>query len=244
LRIIIPVALLVLTLAGILIWAYFAPTAQLYGRVWFEGPADNRAIALTFDDGPNEPYTSQVLDVLARERVAATFFLVGYNVELYPETARRILREGHVIGNHLDIHDANHSLSTSGQRELDRAQAAISAVTGVRPALYRPPHGRKTPWELSYASSHGFQAVNWSITTNEKDEYDADAVARRILEQARPGGIILMHDGYGTDHGVPWSDKSLAPRALPLIIQGLRNQGYRMVTVPELLGLPPYQAGT
>jgi peptidoglycan-N-acetylglucosamine deacetylase len=234
-------ALALFSVVGLLIWSYFSPIAQLYGRVWYEGPGQDRAIALTFDDGPNEPYTSQVLDILAREQVPATFFLVGQNVELYPDTARRILREGHVVGNHLDVHDANHALSTSGQRELDRAQAAIADVTGTRPALYRPPHGRKTPWELGYAAARGFQAINWSITTNEKEETDADAVAQRILVQARPGGIILMHDGYGTDHGVPWSDKSLTPRALPKIIQGLRAGGYRLVPVPILLGLAANQ---
>jgi peptidoglycan/xylan/chitin deacetylase (PgdA/CDA1 family) len=234
-------ALPLVTLATVLVWSYFAPTAQTFGHVWYEGPPMTRAIALTFDDGPNEPYTSQVLDILARERVPATFFLVGHNVELYPETARRILRDGHVIGNHLDVHDANHSLSTSGQQELDRAQARINSITGVRPALYRPPHGRKTPWELGYAAARGFQAVNWSITTNEKGETDAAAVAGRIVEQARPGGIILMHDGYGIYHDVPWADKSLTPRALPLIIQALRDQGYKFLTVPDLLGLPAYQ---
>jgi peptidoglycan/xylan/chitin deacetylase (PgdA/CDA1 family) len=234
----------IITVAGMMIWAYFSPTAQIFGKIWYEGPGETRAIALSFDDGPNEPYTSQVLDVLVRERVMATFFLVGQNVVLFPETTRRIVREGHAIGNHLDIHDANHSLSLSGQYELDQAQSSITAITGLQPALYRPPHGRKTPWELGYAAERGFQAVNWSITTNEKGETDPEAVARRIIEQAKPGGIILMHDGYGIDHDLPWSDKSLTPRALPFIIKELRSQGYHLVTVPELLSLPANLKGT
>ncbi len=203
-------------------------------------------MALTFDDGPNEPYTSQILDILDEYGIKATFFVVGKNVELYPDVARRIVTDGHVLGNHTYSHNANHALTTEGEADVRLAEKAISSVVGVKPHLYRPPHGKKSPWELEFLKHENLVEVVWSDSTNEVHDKlifgkpKPDEVAKHIISKARPGRIILLHDGYGTNHGDLKSDKSLTVEVLPVIITELKNQGYRFVTVSELLGIPAY----
>ncbi len=195
---------------------------------------------MTFDDGPNEPYTSQILDILARYDVKATFFVIGKNVELYPETAKRIVAEGHVIGNHSYSHQANHAVIDYSSRDVFLAQFAIFSVVGLMPCLYRPPHGRKSPWELQNAKKEGLTVVMWSVSSGELNNKSAVSLAGNIVSKAKPGGIILLHDGYGTDHNTPQSDKTKTVKALPQIIEQLQSKGYRFVTIPELLNVPAY----
>lgn len=221
-------------------YGYFIPASPVFGKVYYKGNATEKVVALTFDDGPNDPYTSEVLDVLARYKVKATFFVIGRNVELYPETARRILAEGHVLGNHSYSHDANHALSPYGARDMRLAQVVIFHIIGVWPHLYRPPHGKKTPWELQQVNKGGLVEVTWSVSTNELNTKSAESVAQKIVSKTEPGEIILLHDGYGTEHNNSRADKSLTVEALPLIIAQLQAKGYRFVTIPELLGVPAY----
>ncbi|MBI2958085.1 MAG: glycosyltransferase [Chloroflexi bacterium] len=233
------VALLLLAV-GLAAEGYFNPGSTVFGKVYSKARPGARVIALTFDDGPNEPYTSQIIDILDSQGIKATFFFTGKNVELYPDTARRVVAEGHVLGNHSYSHDANHALTIKGARDVEAAQRAIYSVVGVAPHFYRPPHGKKSPWELAYLQRDNIVAVNWSIATNELHTNDAQAVAERIVRKARPGGIIDLHDGYGNEHGTVNAAKSLTVEALPLIIKSLQDKGYAFVTVAELIGQPPY----
>ena len=221
-------------------YGYFIPAAPVFGKIYYTGNPNEKVVALTFDDGPNEPYTSEVLDELDSYGVKATFFTTGYNVELYPDTARRIVAEGHNLGNHSYSHDADHALTMEGCYDLTLAEERIFAVTGVEPSFYRPPHGRKSPWELEYVQEHGLVAVNWSIATPELAGRTPEQMADDVIKQARPGGIILLHDGYGLEHGDAHADKSATVAMVPLIIEGLKAQGYSFVTVGELLNLEPY----
>jgi peptidoglycan/xylan/chitin deacetylase (PgdA/CDA1 family) len=198
-------------------------------------------VALTFDDGPNEPYTSQILDILKEYDIKATFFCIGENVELYPDIAKEILDEGNVIGNHSNTHDANHALSTYGERDLEDAQNNIYQVTGRLPHLYRPPHGKKTPWELDCVKKNNLIEITWSVEVN--DQVGLDGVnnfVNKVVSKTHAGSIILLHDGYGTEHNNQHADKSFTVQALPLIIEQLQAKGYRFVTVPVLLGVPAY----
>lgn len=233
-------------IVSVFTYGYAAPGAQVFGKAHYMSSTSDKIIALSFDDGPNEPYTSQVLDILNEYGVKATFFVVGKNVELYPETARRIVAEGHVLGNHTYSHNANHAIMEGGDKDIELAQEAIFKVTGVRPHLYRPPNGKKSPWELEYLKSVSLVEVTWGDAANELHDDlifgkpMPEEVAKAIVSKARPGGIILLHDGYGTHHGDANSDKSLTVKVLPSIIEGLQKQGYRFVTVPELLNMPAY----
>ena len=222
---------------GILGYGYFFPTADVFGKTYAGVASSQKVIALTFDDGPNEPYTSQILDILDSYGVRATFFVVGENVEYYPEVAMRIVAEGHVLGNHSYTHKALSEFDIPDYSEVDLAQAAIYKVTGVKPHLFRPPYGRKTPWELEYVKKKGLVTVTWSDSANDPHKPPSDVIAERVLQHTRPGAIILLHDGNGTKHG---ADRSRTEAALPQIIESLKAQGYTFVTVPELLQVSPY----
>jgi peptidoglycan/xylan/chitin deacetylase (PgdA/CDA1 family) len=225
---------------GFASYGYFVPGSQVFGKVYYQDKAQQHRIALTFDDGPNEPYTSQVLDILDKYNIKATFFLIGRNVELYPDVARRVLTSGHVIGNHSYFHDANHALYLDYNNEIKRAQRSIVAAAGVEPHLYRPPHGKKTPWELKFVQDENLVEVTWSISANEARISSAEELARAITDRDRHGRVILLHDGYGLSHYTPEADKSLTVDALPLIIEKLHRDGYSFVTVPQLFNIRTY----
>jgi peptidoglycan/xylan/chitin deacetylase (PgdA/CDA1 family)/GT2 family glycosyltransferase len=231
-----PLAVIVIVLA----YGYFIPNSPVFGKVYYKGDNQQKVVALTFDDGPNEPYTSEVLDILDKYNVKATFFAVGENVQLYPETAKRIVAEGHVLGNHSYTHNANHALTEYGAKDLVLAEKAIYDTVGVKPHLYRPPHGKKTPWELEEVREQGMIEVSWSVSTGELNTHSFEKVADRLVDETHPGEIMLLHDGYGTSHNCLQADKSLTVEALPLIIEKLQAEGYTFVTVPELLDVPPY----
>jgi peptidoglycan/xylan/chitin deacetylase (PgdA/CDA1 family) len=228
------------------LYGYFSPISPVFGLVYYHADTTDKVVALTFDDGPNEPYTSQILDILKKYDIKATFFVIGMNVELYPDVARRIVAEGHTLGNHSYTHDANHALTTFGKRDLIAAQETIYDITGVQPHLYRPPHGKKTPWELDCVKENQLIEVTWSVSVNDQVDPDADqakaaaSFAEKIVKRTQPGSIILLHDGYGTTHNNAQADKSFTVRALTLIIEQLQAQGYRFVTVPVLLQVPAY----
>jgi len=195
-----------------------------------------KVVALTFDDGPNEPYTSQVLQVLRDSDVRATFFLIGENVAVYRDAARKILAEGHVLGNHSYSHPLLLAVQTSNyqQRELESNEQLIEAVTGAHCTLFRPPRGLYTPWLLRTAARHGFTTVGWSEDASDWNQVPSAQIADRIIRNARPGNIILLHDGLNLTHG---ADRNQTVQALPVIIRSLKDEGYRFVTVPELLSM-------
>lgn len=233
----------VLLFAPKVLHGYFMPKSSASGKIYHSGYTEEKVVSLTFDDGPNEPYTSQILDILVSYNIKATFFVIGKNIMLHSGVARRMLDEGHIIGNHSHHHNANHALTHNDSWELRLAQRTIYDVTGVLPHLYRPPHGRKTPWQLKAVRKEGLIPVTWSVSANDQHALafwgkpSPEAFARKIVRKTRPGKIILLHDGYGTGHG---SDRSLTVRALPLIIEQLHTNGYRFITVPELLNVPAY----
>ena len=227
-------------------YGYFVPSSSVFGKVYSKESTPEKVVALTFDDGPNEPYTSQILDILKQYDIKATFFVIGMNVEIYPDTARRILAEGNVLGNHSYSHNANHALTEYGSRDMEHAEQVIFNITGVEPHLYRPPHGKKSPWELDNVGDDHMIEVTWSVSANDQHKEafwgkpTVSQYAKEIINATRPGAIILLHDGYGTIHNTPKADKSLTVQALPMIIQQLKAEGYQFVTVPQLLNVPAY----
>lgn len=191
-----------------------------------------KVVALTFDDGPHPVYTPQVLDILMRYKVKATFFLIGARAERYPDLARRILAEGHEIGNHTYSHFADLPYKDWDTicREIVNGADAIERVTGVRPKLFRPPHGYLNYRVHTAAQIYGFTVVLWTVSADHHDAPTPEAMAQRVFRLVHPGAIILMHDGRTSTR---WRDV----KALPLILSGLRKRGYRFVTVSELLSI-------
>jgi peptidoglycan/xylan/chitin deacetylase (PgdA/CDA1 family)/GT2 family glycosyltransferase len=216
----------------------FAPWSNAFGRTYWEAATHRRVVALTFDDGPNGPSTSQVLDILKREHVHATFFLIGENVRLYPALAARIVREGHAVGNHSDTHPPGFALEPSPvlRAQLERAEETIHAATGIYPILFRPPQGIRSPWLMRVLEQDSLVTVTWDDAPGDWLHYSARHLVASAVHSARPGAIILLHDGLNLEHP---ADRHATVAALPEIIHRLRAEGYEFVTVPELLGCRP-----
>ncbi|MBC5799241.1 MAG: polysaccharide deacetylase family protein [Candidatus Eremiobacteraeota bacterium] len=221
-----------------------APGNQLFGATLVRGAPTVREVALTYDDGPNPPYTDRILDVLRSEHVPATFFLVGRAVVAYPQTVRRIVREGHVIGNHSWDH-AHLIVETNAavRTELSRTDAAIERVAGVRPDLMRPPFGARDFAVIDQAHALGYRVVMWSVPLAADWEQPGDAtIAARVLAHITDGSIIVLHDGNrgilcGRGRPVPprVCDREQDVAATRTIIERLRTRGYRFVTIPQLI---------
>ncbi|MEU0088410.1 polysaccharide deacetylase family protein [Streptomyces sp. NPDC006274] len=193
-----------------------------------------KCIALTFDAGPGKD-TPELLDILKKEKVHATFFLLGRNHVLkYPDVVRRLAAEGHEVANHTWTHQRLDKLDEEEIREeLGRTQDAIAEVTGEKPRLMRPPQGRTDDEVTAVSKELGLSQVLWSATAKDYSTTDSALIEKRILDQAGRDGIILLHDIY--DGTVP---------AVPGIISELKNRGYTFVTVPELLSPAAPEPGT
>lgn len=212
------------------------PGVTWFGSLIHHGSRNTDQVALTFDDGPNPPYTLQVRDVLDRYGVKATFFSVGKALDARPDVSRALLDDGMLLGNHSYQHDAWRWLDPN-YPELQRTQDAFKRNLGVCPAFYRPPHGAHTPFIARVVSDHGMKMVTWDVSAADWATDDPQLIARRVLDRVKPGSIIDLHDGLDGKIG---ADRSVLVEALPLILDGLRARGLQPVTLDKLLGLPGY----
>jgi peptidoglycan-N-acetylglucosamine deacetylase len=216
--------------AGIAAHGAFHRNSFVFGRALGRLPTRDRVVALTFDDGPNPDATPRILDALAESGVAATFFILGRHAERWPALVQRVRDEGHAIGNHGYYHRKLHFQSPRYVREdLTRGAEAIAAACGVRPALFRAPHGFRSPWVNRIAASLGERVVGWSLGVWDTDRPGADEIARRTVAGARPGSIVLLHDGDGYD---PSGDRRQTAAAVPTVVRALMSTGYAFVPVP------------
>jgi peptidoglycan/xylan/chitin deacetylase (PgdA/CDA1 family) len=220
-----------------------SPGNQLFGKTLVRGPSNERVVALTYDDGPNPPYTTRILDVLREEHVHATFFVVGRAVAAYPSVVRREVADGDAVGNHTWDHAHLVLYDKSGLRDtLQRTDDAIFAATGYHSHIMRPPYGGRDWLVLDEVRKLGYTPVMWSVPLANDWEYPAPAViAQRVLQYAGDGSIIDLHDGNQgllceTAHLAPHvCDRNSDVEATRLIVEALKHQGYRFVTIPELL---------
>ena len=228
----------ILCLIGILYFLFMSSYSQIFGKFIWHGDRNKKQIALTFDDGPNSPFTNEILDILSSEQVKATFFLVGKCIERDPTTEKRILSEGHIVGNHSYSHKFNNYLkSLSFKDEIVKNQIIIKDNLGVTPALYRSPWLFRHPALLRTLKQTKLTPVSGQFCHSmEVSQIESDKIANNVLNISKNGSIIIFHDGKESVGG----DRSETVNALKLVIPALKEQGYKLVTVPDLLGIKPY----
>lgn len=211
----------------------FAPPPQFRGQIVYEASINNsKVIALTFDDGPS-PETLKILEVLQKHQAVATFFCLGANLREYPEIAKRVVQAGNAIGNHTWHHYYHDVTEKTASDEIDNTGVHIYRSTGTKSLLFRPPGGRLNNGLADYAKQKNYVVVMWSIDPKDFLQPPASAIAHSVLSQAKPGAIVLLHDGGGT--------RQETVNALSIIIPKLKQQGYRFVTIPQLLEIQAAQ---
>jgi peptidoglycan/xylan/chitin deacetylase (PgdA/CDA1 family) len=226
------VAATVVTVGGALWIGANSPTETWFGSQVSHGPRDGNEVAITFDDGPSDPYTLEIAHILDEHDAKGTFFVVGKAVEERPDIVRELRNDGHLLGNHSYHHDSWRWLDPR-YPELERTQRVLQRQVGVCPTYYRAPHGQHTPFMARVVDDHGMSMVGWDVSAGDWATRDAREVARAVLDDAEPGSIILLHDGLDGDVS---ADRSVLVRALPIILDGLDRRGLEPVRLDELLG--------
>jgi peptidoglycan-N-acetylglucosamine deacetylase len=229
-------ALLPVAAAGTIAFGCSVPSSQMLGPSLVRGRVGKRRVALTFDDGPADPYTNEILDVLRQADARATFFVCGKNVERLPDVSRRICAEGHALGNHTFSHPFLYFKSKEFiAAEIDRTQTAIERFTGVQPRLFRPPYGARWFGLFAELRERGMQCIQWSNPSFDwLERATPEKIARHVLHPLQDGDVILMHDGR--EPRLPEEvDASVTVRALSAIIEGVEKAGFEFVTIPEFL---------
>jgi len=225
---------------GGLVFALISPYSRIFGAYPHRGDRTDRVVALTFDDGPNEPYTSQIADYLAAQGIRATFFQVGRCAQRHPETTVKLLEAGHVIGNHSLTHRfSTYFVPGRFGREVTKTQHVLTGLLGRTPALARTPWLWRQPWVLRALRRESLQPVAGVFAhPAEVFQPDGERMARRAVAKAKPGSILIFHDGFDGRGG----DRGETVRAVQLTTEALLAQGYRFATVDELLGVPAYRS--
>jgi peptidoglycan/xylan/chitin deacetylase (PgdA/CDA1 family) len=217
------------------LWTYrklnakvFKPTYSLADDILVHGNQDLKEIALTFDDGPRPETTRPILDALAKRKIRATFFVVGSQVEKEPGLVRRMLNEGHEVGNHTYSHRRLDTLPLEEVRhELASTNRAFVKATGTHIHLFRPPGMRYTEDVLKVAQDMGYVTIHWNAAAQDYQRQDPAAIVRKVLKNTGQGSVVLLH--LQPDTAV----------ALPQILDELQAKGYRFVTVSQMLGRLP-----
>jgi len=210
-----------------------APRGQWYGRTFTGLKSGTRQLALTYDDGPNDPHTFRLLEVLARHDVKATFFLIGRYVKQRPDIARELVRSGHVVGNHTFSHTNLIFASARQTRmELLDCERALSDAVGEHSRLFRPPFGGRRPSTLRIARTMGLEPVMWNVTGWDWRGKPAEYIERKVRQQIQGGDVILLHDG---GHAAFGADRSPTVMATDRLIVRYKSEGYEFVTVSEMM---------
>src|SRR6516162_6800404 len=218
--------------AGIATWLGFEsmwPTMHLYGRSFIGLPPGSRQLALTYDDGPNDPDTLRLIEVLARHDVKATFFGLGKFRGPGPPIARELVSAGHLIGNHSWDHPRLIFASDAElRRQVQQTQSAIIDACGLPPTLFRPPFGGRRPGTLSLVRALGLEPVMWNVACYDWKPTSADKVVAHARRQIRGGDVVLLHDGDQRRMG---ADRSHSVEATDRLIPHYQAKGFQFVTI-------------
>lgn len=204
--------------------------AQFQGQILpkIDLQSGEKVVALTFDDGP-WTHTPEVLDILKKFDIKATFFVIGRHIASHQDALKRLVKEGHAVGNHTWNHHYHNVSAQTAAAELGQTADLVKEVTGVETVMFRPPGGNLTNGLVDYATGQNYFVAMWSVDSRDYTHTTAAAMTERVLRDAHSGAMVLFHDGGG--------DRTATVEALPQIIGQLQKQGYRFVTVPELLEL-------
>jgi len=209
-----------------------APTGQWFGRAFCGAPRGSRQIALTFDDGPNDPHTLKLLDVLSKHNVRATFFMIGRYVRQRPDIVTEVARQGHVIGNHTFTHPLLTVQSASRIREeIVRCGNAINEAVGEHSNLFRPPWGGRRPTVFRIVRQLGLEPVMWNITGYDWKATSPEFIEQKVAPKVRGGDVILLHDGGHASFG---ADRSATVSAVDRLLTRYQSQ-YEFVTIPVMM---------
>jgi peptidoglycan/xylan/chitin deacetylase (PgdA/CDA1 family) len=210
-----------------------APTGQWCGRTFTGFSRGTKQLALTYDDGPNDPHTLRLLEVLARHNVRATFFCVGSYVRQRPEIVREIVNAGHIVGNHTFTHPLLTFMSSDEIRaELSNCRAALQDAIGEHSNLFRPPFGGRRPAVLRIARELDLEPVMWNVTGYDWNAPPAAEIEKKVSKQIRGGNVILLHDGGHKQIG---ADRSQTVLATDHLIAKYKQEGYEFKPIPQLL---------
>lgn len=225
-------AVISLVLGGVLLLLAVLPGNSFYGPVLTHVNTKDKVIALTFDDGPYPPYTQELLSVLKEKQIPATFFLVGENAAKHPELVKQLKIQGHEIALHANIHQD--LLKLNGKQLLENISTGkntLETISGTKIKYMRPPHGFKDWAVMNAIQDAGLQTVNWSIIPRDWTNPGAAVIADRVIKDAKPGAIVLLHDG-DSPKGIASREQTI--KAAAVIIDELRKEGYAFVTISEL----------
>ncbi len=202
-------------------------------NLFINGQAEDKLVALTFDDGPDGVTTLRIVNILKANNIQATFFCVGNQIENNKSSILQAYNDGNLIESHSWSHKDFTTLNEAAiDNELTLTENEIFKVTGKRPAIIRPPYGSVNNTVENILISNQYTSVLWSIDTLDWDQRQVDNITKNVIDNVRPGEIILMHcDG----------DKKVTADALPGIINQLKEMGYGFVTLDKLLGCPAYK---
>jgi peptidoglycan/xylan/chitin deacetylase (PgdA/CDA1 family) len=210
-----------------------APTGQWYGQTFTGLKRGSRQIALTYDDGPNDPHTLRLLEVLAKHAAKATFFLIGRYVRHRPDIALEIVKSGHSVGNHTFTHPLLIFKSDAEiRKELSECHAALSDAVGEHSNLFRPPFGGRRPAVLRIARELGLEPVMWSVTGYDWNAPSVEVIERKVTKQIRGGDVVLLHDG---GHAQLGADRSQTVLATDHLLTRCKAEGYEFVTISEMM---------
>lgn len=207
--------------------AAVTPTSVPLKSILSSGDSNKPEIALTIDDGPSPTYTQQFLSILQQYGIHATFFVVGENVQNYPDLVRQEVADGHLVGNHTWDHPDLTTLSGNAVRtEISSTSDIVQQTTGIEPTFFRPPYGAINYGIQTQASQLGLTSTTWNVDPQDWSTPGTQIIINRVLNQVANGSIILMHDGGG--------DRSQSVAALKVIIPTLQQRGYQFVTVQQM----------
>lgn len=214
---------------GTLLWLFFRPP---FGRNIVRFPTDQRLVALTYDDGPNPPYTEELLDVLAKHGVKATFFMIGNRMERHPETVHRVIAEGHQIGNHTYTHPLLGLLPPIAvKRQIERTDTLLQRFNITGQTVFRAPMLTRflpVAWVLSKSDRPHISGDVWSWDWTTQNP---DRITARVLRETKPGSIVILHDGKAENRN---ANRSGTVAATDRIISALKQAGYRFVRVSDV----------